>query len=61
MKMVKKAEERDLWQSINYHFMTDIGEGEDKMGEFLMRHPLSWRSKSKYMHTVQVQSVAWQC
>ena len=47
MKMVKKAEERDLWQSINYHFMTDISEGEDEMGEFLMRHPLSWQSKSK--------------
>ena len=46
MKMVKKAEERDLWQSINYHFMTDISEGEDEMGEFLMRYPLSWRSKS---------------
>ena len=44
MKVMKKAKERDLWQSIDYRFMT---EGEDDKGEFVLRHPLPWRSKNK--------------
>ena len=58
--MLKKAKERDLWQSIDYRFMTDESEGEDDKGEFVLRHPLPWRSKSKSWCIRFQSTMVWQ-
>ena len=38
MKVLKKAKERDPWQSIDYRFMTDESEGENDKGEGIHYH-----------------------
>lgn len=52
--MIKKIEERDLWQSIDYQYMTEESEREDEKGAFIMKYSLPWRSKSKSVHKIHL-------
>ena len=44
---MKNAEERQMWEQIDYNYMTDMSE-EEVEGEVVINcYALSWRSQSK--------------
>ena len=50
--VIRKDEDRELWEQLDFNYMTDYSEGEED-DEVLHYHHISWRSDSKLIiHTV---------